>query len=165
MLALEGIRSLAKALPEIVEDPTSTSARWSAFYGAWLCGMCLGSVGMALHHKLCHVLGGSFGLPHAESHTVVLPHALAYNAPCIPEVMEKMAGVLPGSDGDAIKGLNVLLNTLKVKRSLRELGMKEQDIDKAVEIATSNAYWNPRKIEKEALRETIQRCWAGEEAR
>ncbi len=52
-----------------------------ALYGAWLGGMALGAVGMALHHKLCHTLGGSFNLPHAETHTVMLPHATAYTAP------------------------------------------------------------------------------------
>ena len=173
LLALEGIKSLAKSLPEIVSNPghddaptaEATAARSDALYGAWLCGICLGNVGMALHHKLCHTLGGSFNLPHAETHTIVLPHALAYNAPRIPEVMEKLAAVLPGSEGDAIKGLNVLLDRLGVKRGLKEYGMKEEDVDKAVEIAVGNPYWNPREIEREPLRETIRRCWAGEEAR
>lgn len=119
---------------------------------------------MALHHKLCHTLGGSFNLPHAETHTIVLPHALAYNVPKIPDAMKKLAEVLPDSDGDAIKGLNVLLTKLKVKRGLKEYGMKEEDVDKAAEIAVSNPYWNPREIEKAPLRETIRRCWAGEEA-
>lgn len=120
---------------------------------------------MALHHKLCHTLGGSFNLPHAETHTIVLPHAIAYNAPSIPEAVKKLAEVIPGSDGDAIRGLNLLLTNLKVKRGLNEFGMKEGDVDKAAEIAVSNPYWNPRSIEKDPLRETIRRCWAGEEAK
>ena len=165
LLALDGISALAESLPIIVNDSQNHDARLRAQYGAWLCGMCLGSVGMSLHHKLCHVLGGSFNLPHAETHTIVLPHAIAYNAPKIPEVMNKLADVLPESDGHAIKGLNVLLMKLKVKRGLREFGMKEEDVDKAAEIAVSNPYYNPREIEKEPLRETIRRCWAGEEAK
>jgi len=165
LFAIEGTKALAESLPVIVDTPSDTAARLKAQYGAWLCGMCLGSVGMSLHHKLCHTLGGSFNLPHAETHTIVLPHALAYNAPKIPEAMKKLAEVLPESDGDAIKGLNVLLEKLKVKRGLKEYGMKEEDVDKAAEIAVSNPYWNPRSVEKEPLRETIRRCWAGEEAR
>ncbi|KZP00364.1 maleylacetate reductase [Calocera viscosa TUFC12733] len=165
LMALEGIRSLAASLPTIVSSPSDVPARSQALYGAWLCGVVLGNVGMALHHKLCHALGGSFNLPHAETHTIVLPHALAYNALAIPEVMQKLAEVLPGSDGDAIKGLNVLLTNLKVKRGLKEFGMKEEDVDKAADIATRNPYWNPRDIEKEKIREVIRRCWAGEEAR
>lgn len=165
LLALEGTKALAESLPVIVNDPKNVEARSKAQYGAWLCATCLGSVGMALHHKLCHTLGGSFNLPHAETHTIVLPHAIAYNAPQIPEVMKKLANVLPESHGDAIKGLNVLLTKLKVKRGLKDFGMKEEDVDKAAEIAVSNPYYNPRAIEKEPLRETIRRCWAGEEAR
>jgi len=165
LLALEGTKALASALPQIVATPSDVEARTKALYGAWLCGLCLGSVGMSLHHKLCHTLGGSFNLPHAETHTIVLPHALAYNAPEISGVMKQLAEVLPGSDGDAIKGLNVLLENLKVKRGLKEFGMKEEDVDKAADIAVSNPYWNPRKVEKEGVRELIRRAWAGEEAR
>jgi alcohol dehydrogenase class IV len=120
---------------------------------------------MALHHKLCHTLGGSFNLPHAETHTIVLPHALAYNAPAIPSVMGKLAAVLPGSDGDAIRGLNVLLENLGVKRDLKSYGFKEEDVDKAADIAVSNPYYNPRKIERGPIRELIRRAYAGEPAR
>lgn len=165
LLAQEGVRALASSLPEIVEDPSSQPARSKALYGAWLCGTCLGSVGMALHHKLCHTLGGSFNMPHAETHTIVLPHAISYNAPKIPEAMKRLADALPESNGDATRGLNVLLEKLKVKRGLKEYGMKEEDVDKATEIAVSNPYWNPREIEKEPLRELIRRVWAGEPAR
>lgn len=165
LLALEGIKSLASSLPTIVSSSSDIPARQLALYGAWLCGTCLGAVGMSLHHKLCHTLGGSFNMPHAETHTIILPHALAYNAPNIPEVMKKIAEVLPGSDGDAIKGLNILLERLKVKRGLKDFGFKEEDVDKAAEIAVSNPYWNPRPVEKGPIRELIRRAWAGEEAR
>ena len=85
LLALEAIRSLAEGLPAVVNQPHDRAARAEALYGAWLCGTVLGSVGMALHHKLCHVLGGSFGLPHADVHTVILPHAVSFNAGAVPE--------------------------------------------------------------------------------
>jgi alcohol dehydrogenase class IV len=123
---------------------------------------------MSLHHKLCHVLGGSFGLPHAETHTIVLPHAIAFNKQSTPDAMNKLAAALPDSDGDAIRGLNILLDRLQVKRSLKEYGMKSADIRKAAEIATSNSYWNPREVsEKDVglIEELIRRCWAGEAAK
>ncbi|KAL4784590.1 hypothetical protein BJX76DRAFT_347715 [Aspergillus varians] len=164
LMALEGIRTLASALPEIVENPDSQSARSLAQYGAWLCGTCLGSVGMAIHHKLCHALGGSFNLPHAETHTAVLPHAISYNAPNIPEAMKKLAEVLPESNGDAIHGLNVLLTKLKVKQGVKVFGMKEEDIDKAADIAVGNPYWNPREIERAPIRELIRRMTSELEA-
>lgn len=165
LLALEGIRALSSALPIIIANPSSAPARSSALYGTWLCSTCLGSVGMALHHKLCHTLGGSFNLPHSDTHTIVLPHALAYNAPAVPDAMVRLAEALPGSRGDAIRALDTLLAELGVKRGLKELGMKEEDVDRAAEVAVSDPYWNPRAVEKEKVREVIRRCWAGEEAR
>ena len=104
-------------------------------------------------------------MPHAETHTIILPHALAYNAPAVSDVMKKLGDALPGSDGDAIKGLNVLLHRLNVKRGLKDFGFKEEDIDRAAEIAVGNPYWNPRPIERQLIRELLRRAWAGEEAR
>lgn len=104
-------------------------------------------------------------MPHAETHTIILPHVLAYNSPAIPEVLKKLADVLPGSDGDTIKGLNILLQNLKVKRGLKDFGFKEEDLDKAAQIAVANPYWNPRAIEIGPLRELLRRAWAGEDAR
>ena len=92
-----------------------------ALYGAWLCGTCLGSVGMALHHKLCHVLGGTFDLPHAETHTIVLPHAVAYNAPAAPEAMDRIARAIGAEN--AAQGLFELARRLGAKLALRDIGM------------------------------------------
>src|ERR1700720_1150640 len=96
-LAEQGIAALGRALPRIVSDPTNRSARADALFGAWICGSCLGAVGMSLHHKLCHVLGGAFGLPHAETYTVILPHAAAYNASAAPAALDRFARAL-GAD-------------------------------------------------------------------
>jgi alcohol dehydrogenase class IV len=120
---------------------------------------------MSIHHKLCHTLGGSFNMPHAETHTIILPHALAYNAPNIPEVMGELATVFPDSEGDAIRGLNVLLTRLKVKRALKDFGLKQDDVEKAADLAVANSYWNPREIEKNLIRELIQRAYGGREAK
>ena len=91
LMAEEGIRVLARVLPAYHGKARGSRCARDALYGAWLCGVCLGTVGMALHHKLCHTLGGTFDLPHAETHTIVLPHALAYNAPAVPEAAAKIA--------------------------------------------------------------------------
>lgn len=165
IIALEAIKSLAEFLPEIIQGHDSQRAREQAQYGAWLCGVCLGSSKMALHHKLCHTLGGSFGLPHAETHSILLPHVVSYNAPAIPGQLKELAAILPGSNGDAIQGLNLLRGKLQVPRALKDFGMKDQDIEKAAEIALANEYPNPRKLEKEPLQELLRRAWAGEDAR
>lgn len=164
LLAQDGVRALASALPEIKSNPLSISARTKAQYGAWLCAICLGSTKMALHHKICHVLGGTFNLPHADTHTAVLPHALAFNAPATPRAMELLAEALPEGKGDAVKGINILLERLGMQKDLKRFGMKESDIEIGVQQTLSNAYSNPRKIEEGPIREMIRRCWAGEPA-
>ncbi|UPK00990.1 maleylacetate reductase [Bradyrhizobium sp. 170] len=160
LMAQEGIGTLANALPIICDQPNDKTARTDALYGAWLCGICLGAVGMALHHKLCHTLGGSFSLPHAETHTVILPHALAYNAPAAPEAMTRIAAAL--GVPDAALGLHDLALKLAAPASLREIGMPESGIDQAADLAVKNPYWNPRPIEREAIRELIARAWRGD---
>ncbi|KAF5235680.1 hypothetical protein FANTH_11630 [Fusarium anthophilum] len=165
LIAVEDIRALASSLPDIVKGEEDGPARELALYGAWLCGVCLGSQSMSLHHNLCHVLGGTFDLPHAQTHTAVLPHAVAYNAPVTKDTMKKLANVLPDSQGDAIQGLNKLLSQLKVKRALKEFGMKEEDIERATEITLLRPYQNPRKLDRSLIHELIRRAWAGEPAR
>jgi maleylacetate reductase len=160
LMAEEGVRALARALPVITRDPTDKDARADALYGAWLCGTCLGAVGMALHHKLCHVLGGTFNLPHAETHTIVLPHALAYNAAAAPEAVAALARSLGGSDPSL--SLFELAGRLGAPRALREIGMPEDGIERASELALKNPYWNPRPLEREGIRTLIARAWAGE---
>jgi len=161
LLAEQGIAALARALPAIPGAPGDRAARHDALYGAWLCGVCLGSVGMALHHKLCHVLGGTFGLPHAETHTVILPYAVAYNAPAAPEAMARAARALGVPGIDAATGLYELAGTVGARRSLAELGMPAAGLDRAAELAVQNPYWNPRPLERTALRELLERAFTG----
>lgn len=158
LMALEGIAALAGALPAIVENPGDKKARAAALYGAWLCGTCLGAVGMALHHKLCHVLGGTFDLPHAETHTIVLPHALAYNAPAIPDVIERLRSVLGSDPAQALYDLTARLGA---RRALQDIGMPEAGIADAAQRALANPYWNPRPLEAAPIHALIQRAWTG----
>jgi alcohol dehydrogenase class IV len=158
-LALEGIGALVTALPRIVKDPESGAGREGALYGAWLCGICLGGVGMALHHKLCHTLGGSFGLPHAETHTIVLPHALAYNAPAVPSVMARLK---PLFGENPAQGIQDFARRLGAPAALRDIGMPEEAIERAAALAMKAQYPNPRPLDETAIRGTLRRAWAGE---
>jgi alcohol dehydrogenase class IV len=159
LMAEEGIESLAASLPRIMTDPGNREARSMAQYGAWLCGTCLGSVSMALHHKLCHVLGGSFNLPHAETHSVMLPYALAYNSGAASEAMTVIARAL--REDDAVLGLHRLKERLVGSLSLRDIGMPEDGIDRAAAAACANPYWNPRPIELNRIRELISNAYHG----
>jgi maleylacetate reductase len=153
LMAEEGIAALAEALPK------GPSAYPQALYGSWLCGTVLGSVSMALHHKLCHVLGGMFNLPHAETHTVILPHATAYNAPAAPKAMQRIANALNATSAAA--GLYDLAKALGAPLSLKQLGMPEASLDKAVDIALSNPYPNPRGLERGPIRQLLDDAYHG----
>ena len=156
-------RVLAASLPQVVSEPDNLEARGEALYGAWLAGTCLGQVGMALHHKLCHVLGGAFDLPHAETHAIVLPHAVAYNAPTTPEAMQKIAQAL-GAD-DAAAGIYALAKSLKIPLALKDIGMPADGVERVLSLALKDPYWNPRPLEPEGIRALLRRAYAGEPPR
>jgi maleylacetate reductase len=160
LMAEEGIRALASSLPRLIEQPGDLAARTEAQYGAWLCGTCLGVVGMALHHKICHALGGAFDLPHAETHSIVLPHAAAFNAVAAPEALARVARAIGAADAGA--GLFALERRLGIPRSLREIGMPADGIERAVELITAAPYWNPRQVDPASLRALLQRALNGE---
>ncbi|HEX7892405.1 MAG TPA: maleylacetate reductase [Ramlibacter sp.] len=159
LMAEEGIRALGRALPGIRANAQDMEARGDALYGAWLCGIVLGNVGMALHHKLCHTLGGSFNLPHAETHTVVLPHALAYNAKAAPEAMRRIVRALQGRS--AAQAVFDLAKDNGAPVALRDIGMKAEDLDRACDIALQNQYPNPRALERGAIRALLQDAFEG----
>ncbi|GAB0113644.1 maleylacetate reductase [Acidisoma sp. C75] len=159
LMAEAAIGALARSLPVIVRSPQDRAARQEALYGAWLCGVALGAVGMALHHKLCHVLGGTFDLPHAPTHSVILPHAVAYNAAGAPEAMRRIATAL-GTD-DAATGLFDLAERLGTPLALGALGMREADLDRAAALAAAKPYPNPRPLEKGALRRLLDDAYHG----
>lgn len=159
LLAQDGIRALVKALPVINQKPDDRDARSDALYGAWACGTCLGAVGMALHHKLCHVLGGSFNLPHAETHAIVLPHVVAYNRRYAPEAIALVAAAI--GTPDAAAGLYDLNRKLGIPLALKDIGMPADGIDKAVASAVASPYWNPGPVQAEPLRALLRNAYEG----
>ncbi|MGW3451509.1 maleylacetate reductase [Streptomyces sp. NPDC001076] len=161
LMAEEGVRALATALPGIVADGTDLDARARAQYGAWLCGACLGATTMSLHHKLCHALGGTLDLPHAQTHTVVLPHALAYNQDAAPKAVAALGRAL-GASADPASHLWDLAGRLGAPQSLRELGMAESDIDRIVQVALAHPYANPREVTADGLGRLLRAAWSGQ---
>ena len=159
MMAEEGIRALADGLPIIVRDTQNLDARSNALRGAWLGGACLGATQMGLHHKLCHTLGGTFNLPHAETHTIVLPHATHYNALAAPEAMRRVAHALGAED--AARGLFDLAVKLGAPIALKQLGMKESDLDLAADLATRNPYANPAPVTHAGVRALLENAFHG----
>jgi maleylacetate reductase len=162
LMAEEGIAALGRAIPLLKLQTDDPSARHDALYGAWLCGSVLGHVGMGLHHKLCHTLGGSFNLPHAQTHTVVLPHALAYNAGAAPQAMQRIQSALGAlANTSAAQAVYDLAYDNGAPTSLRELGLQEHDLAQALDIAMQNQYPNPRPLMREPLRTLFQDAYQG----
>jgi len=158
-LAVEGMQAFAEALPKVVANPADLDARGETLYGAWLCGTVLGQVGMALHHKLCHTLGGSFDLPHAETHAIVLPHAIAYNETAVPELLAPVGATFGG--GPAGAALHRFAAEMGAPLALKDIGLAEADLDRAAEIATQNAYWNPASIDRDGIRHLLDAAFHG----
>ncbi|MGZ5892155.1 MAG: maleylacetate reductase [Caldimonas sp.] len=163
LMAEEGIRAAAAAMPRLVDDPLDLDARGDALYAAWLCGTVLGNVAMGLHHKLCHTLGGTFDLPHADVHTVILPHALAYNAAAAPEAMRRIGRALGTAQGPLAAAIGVfeLARVHGAPTALRDIGMPADGLDRAADLAVQNVYPNPRPLERAAIRELLQRAFEG----
>jgi maleylacetate reductase len=159
-LAERAIGQLAGALPRIYSNPHDRSARSDALLGAFYAGICLGAVDMGLHHKLCHILGGSFALPHAETHAALLPHVLAYNSMAAPDAM-KAIGCALGTD-DPAAALWDLQEWLGIAGSLAGLGLREEQIGPAAAEAVRNPYSNPREITASGVVEVLAAAFAGE---
>ena len=158
LMAEEGIRALSKSLPSIIRDPKNLESRSEALYGAWLAGATISTTSVALHHKLCHVLGG-LGLPHAETHAIVLPHAVRYNYDAAREAMaraERALGAQP-----AFQAIYELEAKLGIPMKLSGIGMKEADLERAARIATEAPYPNPRKVEYAPVLELLRNAYEG----
>ena len=154
-LALEGVRALRTGLPMVVTDPCNLAGREHTLYAAYLAAVAFASAGSGLHHKICHVLGGMFGLPHAQTHAVVLPHVLAFNGPAAPEAARRLADALG-------EPLTALLDSLDAPTALRDLGFAESDIPSAVEvILPSVPPGNPRPVTAEDMTALLHAAWEG----
>ncbi len=163
MMAEAGIRAMAKGLRAVARDANDIDARAEALLGAYLSGASLAAATMGIHHKLCHVLGGTFDLPHAETHTVVLPHACAFNRAAAPEAMARIARAL-GTE-DAAHGLHDLAAELDAPLSLATIGMPEDGLDRAAEMATAAPYANPASVDFKAVRSLLDDVYTGRRPR
>ncbi|MFI2632838.1 maleylacetate reductase [Streptomyces collinus] len=163
-LAGEGIRALAAGLPAVAADPSGLEGREQALYGTYLSAVAFSSAGSGLHHKICHVLGGRYDLPHAQTHAVVLPHVLAFNAPAAPEAERRIAAAF-GADS-AVEGLERLRRAVDAPTALRDYGMTETDADASVQaVLDAVPEGNPRPVTAEDVRRLLRAAWRGADPR
>ena len=158
LMASDALRALSGALPVLAKDAGDREARAGALYGAWLCGAALGGASMALHHKLCHTLGGSFNTPHAETHAILLPHTIGFNSVEVPDLLAPVSDALGGTPGVALFDF---AGSLGAPTKLCDFGLSEADLDRTADIATKNPYWNPRAFDRSDIRALLQNAWEG----
>ena len=159
LIAVEGVRALASGLVPVVADPHDLAARGDLLYGAYLAGNAFAAAGSGLHHTICHVLGGAFDLPHAQTHAVVLPHVAAFNEAAVPD-MRRAAQAL--GDDSVAGGLGRLVTATGAPTSLRELGMPEKGIEEAVsKIMKKNLSGNPRPVAESDVRNILTAAFTG----
>ncbi|KXO99180.1 maleylacetate reductase [Tsukamurella pseudospumae] len=160
VLAAESARAVREGLPAIAADASDLTGREQVLYAAYLAATAFSSAGSGLHHKICHVLGGAFDLPHAQTHAAVLPHVLAFNAPAAPEAQARLAGAFGAPT--AVEGLAALYDEVRAPRSLRDLGMAEADIAPAVEaVLPLVPAGNPRPVTAADLHRILSAAWSG----
>ena len=160
LVAEEGIRALARGLPVAVEEPGDPGGRSETLYGAYLAGAAFAVTGAGIHHKICHVLGGALDLPHAETHTIVLPQAVAFNEPAMPEIAARIAGAL-GADG-AATGLFAMIEKIGAKTALKDIAMREEQIDVVLpQILEAVPEDNPRPTDERGMRDILENAYAG----
>lgn len=163
-LAAEGIRALRLGLPAVVGDPTGLAGREQTLYGAHLSAVAFSSAGSGLHHKICHVLGGKYALPHAQTHAIVLPYVLALNGPAAPDAEHRLAAAF---DSDpALDGLQDLRRRLDAPTALRDIGFRQEDIPAAAAaIRPAVPPDNPAPVTVETLERLLGAAWAGSDPR
>ena len=162
LMAIESIKALKSSLPVIVKELTNISARQKASYGAWLAGICLGSVGMAIHHKICHTLGGTFNLPHAQAHAITLAYSVHYNRNADIEAMDRLAEALDVSSREEV-GLAIyrLNQSLGIELTLKDIGLPEDGPADVARMVCDSPYYNPRGYNYDELEGLLQRAYKG----
>jgi alcohol dehydrogenase class IV len=160
VIAREALRAHRDGLPGAAANPTDIDARSQALYGGFLGGLLVGMTGIALHHRLCHVLGGLFDLPHGETNSVVLAHVVAYNAAAAPEAARAISDVF--GDVEPARAIDAFARRIGAPTSLREIGMPEDGVDAVVKETLARGGWNPRAPDEASLRELVRAAWDGQ---
>ncbi|MEC7488252.1 MAG: maleylacetate reductase [Pseudomonadota bacterium] len=159
MFAEEGIRLMSTGLPAVCSGLADDNARSCALKAAFFSGVSLATATMGIHHKLCHVVGGTFRMPHAETHSVILPHAAYYNRKAAPEAMSSVAMALDAPT--AAGGLFDLAMQIGAPTSLKQLGFREENLDQATDISRESPYYNPEPVDRKSVRCLLQNAFDG----
>ena len=160
-MAEEAIRRIGASLPRVTDNPRDLQARTDVQYGAWLAANFRAEVG--LEHAIAQRVRQWFNLDHAHTHAIATPYAIGFNAVAAPDAMTRIKRALGASD--AARGLYDLNVRLGLPTGLKGLGMREDDIAKAVEVVAKVEIAHPRPVSKADLANVIGQAYAGEPPR
>lgn len=159
-LAAEAARALHQGMPLVVAEPSGLPGREQMLYGAYLAAVSFASAGSGLHHKIAHVLGGTYNLPHAQTHATVLPYVLALNAPAAPAAERRLAAAF--GSATALEGLNALRAAVGAPTALRDVGFRAEDVPAAAAAVLAAAPpGNPVPLDQRTLERLLHAAWEG----
>ena len=169
--ALAGIEHISHALRACYEDGGNLEARIEMLMGAHLAGVSLSSVAMGLHHGLCHVLGGAAGVPHGIANSIILPHAIRFNADAAVNELLPAADAM-GIMADGHRPAQIMEMTaqrvsdlaagMNLPQRLREAGVKHTDLKRLAQLAFQNqtVQNNPKRItDAQQIEGLLQAAW------
>jgi maleylacetate reductase len=165
-VALEGIRRIVRSLPLCLTNGRNLDAREDLLAGAYLAGFSIGNARMALHHGICHVLGGRTGVAHGVLNAIMLPPVMRFNADAVPDAMSAIADAMDAGArtrdfAAAPRGIAALVATLPVPQRLRDAGVPEAVLDSVAAEAVTNStvQANPKPVTQADLRELLAQAW------
>ena len=160
LMATAALEALAEALPRLAKTQSDADARDLALHGAWLASASVAHASLGLHHKLCHTLGGSFGMPHAQTHAVLIPHVTGFNAAAAPDLLAPVARIFGGPPGPALRAF---AERIGGPLRLSDLGLAREDLPRAAALAMEKTYHNPRPFGQDEVLRLLQDAWEGHE--
>jgi len=160
-IALEGVRAISESLPRVMREPGDLDARGDLLFGAMLGGMSLGATASGFHHRLCHILGGKFNLVHADTHSVILPHAVAFNAPALPQEMKRLAEALGVPGGDPASALWDLAEASDIPTDLASLGLPRDGLSEVAREIVVEEKNNPVPLDELSVLALLEAAFDG----
>lgn len=166
-LAIHSIKLVNEYLPRVVANGDDIEAREQMAYAQYLGGVAFNNGGLGLVHSISHAIGGVYDLQHGIINSVIMPHVVRFNTLARTERVAEIAELL----GEDIKGLSskeaadkavIALERINkdfgIPTSLKEMGVKEEDIDLLATNALNDicTLQNPRKPKHEELVQMIK---------
>jgi maleylacetate reductase len=169
--ATAGVSHISANLLRCYQHPDDLQARSAMLTGSHLAGLSLASVAMGLHHGLCHVLGGTANVPHGIANSIILPHAIRFNADTTAAQLLPAAQAMGISTNGhppveavqvAARQIYELARGMNLPQRLRDAGVQQDDLPRIARLAFQNhtVQNNPKPITSASqIEELLKEAW------